>query len=94
MTLSKCYFEHDLLQVINLQKAFIAYLKDIYASDMYLFNNIIKHDLLYCWLHVYCNKRNLFNKTDEIDKKFHVFFTNTDKINLNELLDLMKYGLE
>lgn len=94
MTLSKYYFEHDLLQVINLQKAFIAYLKDIYVSEIYLFNNIIKHDLLYYWLHAYCNKRNLFNKTDEIDKKFQVFFTNTDKINLNDLLDLMKCGLE
>ncbi|CEP95547.1 peptidase S1 and S6 chymotrypsin/Hap [[Clostridium] sordellii] len=94
MALSKCYFEHDLLQVIKLQKAFIAYLEDIYVRDIYLFDNIIKRDLLSFWTYAYCNKRNLFNKTNEIDEKFHAFFTNIDKINLNDLLDLMRYGLE
>ena len=94
ISLFKWCLNNDMLQAINIQNAFIDYLEKLYVKDQFLFNEVIKGTFIKFWTSAYCKQRDKFNKTDKIDKRFKEYFNDLDKVDLNDLVQLMKLGLE
>ncbi len=94
ISLFKWCFNNSLLQAASIQNAFINYLENLYAKEGFLFNEVIKGTFLKFWTYAYCKQRDRFSKTDEIDKRFKEYFHDLNKLNLKDLVNFMKSGLE